>query len=303
MKVKHWIAFIGLALAWGSSFFWNKLALQEIRPYSLVALRLLLGLIGMFGGLLIRRPKLPQSRREWFVLGLLGLTNTAIPFSMIAWSLKFIDSTVVSILVSSTPIFTVILAHFFIQEERLVARKFLGILVGFFGVVVLFWRGIVHIGGIGLVGQLLVLGATSLYAVSAIIVKRETSKLDPLIQSFFSILVADLFMWLVVLFAEPTFIVPTQMVTWGALVWLGIIGSALAYHLFFYLIGNIGPTRTSLITYLMPVVGLSLGVLLLGEDFDLQLVFGGILVLVSIWVVNRVGKSSKDRKQHQELGS
>jgi len=296
MKIKHWVAFIGLSVAWGSSFFWNKLALQELGPYSLVAMRLLLGLIGMLGGLLIRRPELPQTRREWLVLGLLGLTNTAIPFSMIAWSLKFIDSTVVSILVSSTPIFTVILAHFFIQEERLVARKFLGVLVGFFGVVVLFWRGVVHVGGMGLVGQLLVLGATFLYAVSAIIVKRETSKLDPLIQSFFSILVADIFMWLVVLFAEPTFIVPTQTVTWGALVWLGIIGSALAYHLFFYLIGNIGPTRTSLITYLMPLVGLSLGVLLLGEDFDLQLVFGGVLVLFSIWVVNRVGKSSEDGK-------
>lgn len=296
MKIKHWVAFIGLSVAWGSSFFWNKLALQELGPYSLVAMRLLLGLIGMLGGLLIRRPELPQTRREWLVLGLLGLTNTAIPFSMIAWSLKFIDSTVVSILVSSTPIFTVILAHFFIQEERLVARKFLGVLVGFFGVVVLFWRGVVHVGGMGLVGQLLVLGATFLYAVSAIIVKRETSKLDPLIQSFFSILVADIFTWLVVLFAEPTFIVPTQTVTWGALVWLGIIGSALAYHLFFYLIGNIGPTRTSLITYLMPLVGLSLGVLLLGEDFDLQLVFGGVLVLFSIWVVNRVGKSSEDGK-------
>ena len=300
MKVKHWIAFIGLSVAWGSSFFWNKLALQEIGPYPLVALRLLLGLIGMLGGMFIRRPKMPQTRRQWLILGLLGLTNTAVPFSMIAWSLKFIDSTVVSILVSSTPIFTVIMAHFFIQEERLVARKILGILVGFFGVVVLFWRGMVHIGEMGLVGQLLVLGATSLYAVSAIIVKRETSKLDPLIQSFFSILVADLFMWIVVFFAEPTFIVPTQTVTWGALVWLGIIGSALAYHLYFYLIANIGPTSASLITYLMPVVGLSLGVLLLGEDFDLQLVFGGILVLISIWAVNRAGTSSEDGKTTSE---
>jgi drug/metabolite transporter (DMT)-like permease len=288
MKLKYWFGFIGLGLAWGSSFFWNKLALQEIGPFTLVAIRLLLGLIGMLGGILVRRPKLPKTRREWLMVGLLGLTNTAIPFSLISWSQQHIDSTVVSVLVSSVPIFTVIMAHFLIKEERMDPKKLIGILVGFFGVVVMFWRGIVNVGGMSLAGQLGVLGASSLFAISAIIARRETSKVDPLIQSFFSLVIADLAMWLVVLATEPDFRMPTEPTTWGALLWLGIVGSALAYHIYYFLIGNIGPTRTSLVTYLMPVVGLLLGVLLLGERFDLQLLVGSVLVLGSIWVVNRL---------------
>ena len=288
MRIQHWAAFIGLGLVWGSSFFWNKLALQEIGPFTLVAARLLLGLIGMLAGMWIRRPKLPGTRREWLMMGLLGLTNTAIPFSLIAWSQQYIDSTVVSILVSSVPIFTVILAHFLISEERLVPKKFLGIVVGFLGVVVLFWRGISNVGKMTMVGQLGVLGAAVFFAISAIIARRETGKLDPLIQSFVSLTVADVFMWVVVLVAEPAFSMPTEPATWGALLWLGVVGSALAYHIYYFLIGEIGPTRTSLIAYLMPVVGLVLGVLLLREGFDIQLLVGSVLVLGSIWVVNRV---------------
>jgi len=288
MKIQDWVAFIGLGVVWGSSFFWNKLALQEIGPFTLVAVRLLLGLVGMLAGIWIRRPKMPETRREWLMVGLLGLTNTAIPFSLIAWSQQHIDSTVVSILVSSVPIFTVVLAHFLVREERLVPKKFLGVMVGFLGVVVLFWRGAAAVGVMTLNGQLGVLGAAVCFAISGIIARRETRNLDPLIQSFVSLAVADVFMWVVVMIAEPAFSMPTEPATWGALLWLGVVGSALAYHIYYFLIGEIGPTRTSLIAYLMPVIGLVLGVLLLREDFDLQLLAGSVLVLGSIWVVNRV---------------
>jgi len=288
MRFQHWAAFIGLGVIWGSSFFWNKLALQEIGPFTLVVARVMLGLIGMLVGMVIRRPKLPETRRQWLMMGLLGLTNTAILFSLIAWSQQHIDSTVVSILVSSVPIFTVILAHFLVREERLVPKKFFGVVVGFLGVVVLFWRGSTTVGGMTMAGQFGVLGAAVFFAISAIIARRETRKLDPLIQSFVSLTVADVFMWVVVIAAEPAFSMPTEAATWGALLWLGIVGSALAYHIYYFLIGEIGPTRTSLIAYLMPVVGLVLGVLLLREDFDMQLLAGSVLVLGSIWVVNRV---------------
>ncbi len=288
MRFQHWAAFIGLGVIWGSSFFWNKLALQEIGPFTLVVARVMLGLIGMLVGMVIRRPKLPETRRQWLMMGLLGLTNTAIPFSLIAWSQQHIDSTVVSILVSSVPIFTVILAHFLVREERLFPKKFLGVVVGFLGVVVLFWRGLSSVGEMTMAGQFGVLGAAVFYAISPIIAQKETSKLDPLIQSFVSLAVANVFMWAVVMIAEPAFRLPTEPTTWGALLWLGLVGSALAYHIYYFLIGEIGSTRVSMIAYLMPVVGLVLGVLLLREDFDMQLLAGSVLVLGSIWVVNRV---------------
>ena len=97
MKGKDWLAFLGLSLAWGSSFLWIKVAVQEIGPFTLVAFRLLFGIAGLFAVVLLRRPKWPETGRLWVALAILGVTNTAVPFTLISWGELFIDSAVASI--------------------------------------------------------------------------------------------------------------------------------------------------------------------------------------------------------------
>jgi drug/metabolite transporter (DMT)-like permease len=279
--------FIGLGLIWGSSFFWIKIALAEISPFLLVAIRLLLGVIGMMAGMLIRKPKWPSTRRVWTMIALLGVINIAAPFSLITWGQQYIDSSVVSILVSSVPIFTVILSNFFIREEPFSRNKVIGVVIGFVGVVVLFWRGVEELGNNALFGQLAVLGASIFYGISNVIARREMQQVDPMIQSFGSLVFADLAMWGLVLTTEPIIFGGMGWLTWGALIWLGVFGSGLAYHLYYNLIAQIGSTRSSFVTYIIPLVGLALGVIFLDEPFDPKLILGGGLILVSVLVVNR----------------
>ena len=119
MKPKHWIAFILLAAIWSSSFLWIKIAIQEIPPFTLVAMRTLFGaVIGILGYRIIRTP-LPKSKSVWFALMVLGLTNMAVPFSLITWGEKTIDSAVASILNATVPLFTFPIASIFLRDERL----------------------------------------------------------------------------------------------------------------------------------------------------------------------------------------
>ncbi len=296
MKIKHWLYFIGLSLAWGSSFFWIKIALNEVGPFMLVALRMAFGAAGLLAVILIQRPKWPQDRRVWLVLALLGLTNTAIPFTLISWGEIYVDSAVASILNSSVPIFTTIIAHFFLNDDRLSLTRVLGLVIGFGGVVMVLWRGAVHPDSSewvtnNLLGQLAVVLAAVLYAGSAVLARRYGAQLSPAIQAVIPLLVGDAFMWLAVALVDSPVVLPALPITWGALAWLGLIGSCLAYLFYFSLLHEIGPTRATLVTYTFPVIGVLMGVLFLGEHLDWQLALGGALVVGSIAIVNRQKKA------------
>ncbi|MBN2043815.1 MAG: DMT family transporter [Anaerolineales bacterium] len=288
MKPKQWVMFTGLGLIWGSSFFWIKIALAEVGPFLLVAIRLGLGLLGMLAGMAVRRPSFWQPNRVWVMIALLGLTNSAAPFSLVAWGSQFIDSSVVSILVASVPIFTVILSLFWLRDEPLTADKVIGVVIGFAGVVVLFWRGVANAGDQALWGQAAVLGAAVLFGVSGVVARREMKGVDPMIQAFGSLLFADAAMWALALATGPVSFAGIGGLTWGALIWLGVLASSLGYHLQYNLIAQLGATRASFVTYLIPLVGLIFGVAILHEPFDSKLILGGFLILVSVLVVNRL---------------
>jgi drug/metabolite transporter (DMT)-like permease len=243
MKLKQWVMFIGQGLIWGSSFFWIKIALVDVGPFLLVAVRLGFGMLGMLAGMAIRKPQLPPGTRVYIMIALLGLTNSAAPFSLIAWGSQYIDSSVVSILVASVPIFTVILSLFMLKDEPVTADKWIGVVIGFAGVLVLFWRWQEHVGELAVWGQATVLGAPVMFGASGVITRREMKVVDPMIQTYFSLLFADAAMWALVLPTTPVSFEGIGWLTWGALIWLGVLASSLGYHLQYNLIAQIGATR------------------------------------------------------------
>ncbi len=288
MKLRAWLAFLLLGLVWGSSFFWIKIAVQEIGPFTLVAYRLLFGALGLILVVALRRPPLPPARRLWLAMAVMGLANTAIPFVLISWGEQYIDSGVASILNSTVPLFTMLIAHLFLVDERITWLKFSGLLAGFGGVVLLFSRDIAGSEGINsLLGQAAVLVAAMMYGGSSVFARRVLRPVSPILQAFVTVTVADLMVWVAVPLVEFPLELPAGALVWTSIIWLGILGSCVAYLLYFYLIQEIGSTRTTLVTYLLPVFGVALGVIFLGERLNLQLVFGTILVVAGVWLVNR----------------
>jgi drug/metabolite transporter (DMT)-like permease len=137
LKPKHWFVFLLLGTIWSSSFLWIKIAVQEVGPMTLVAFRVLFGMLFGLAVVLIQRPALPRRLREWFPVLLLGITNVAIPFFLISWGEQSIDSGVAAILDATVPLFTILLAHYALHDDKMTVPKVLGLLTGFAGVTVL----------------------------------------------------------------------------------------------------------------------------------------------------------------------
>ena len=285
MKTKHWIAFIGLGLIWGSSFLWIKIAVQEMGPNTLVAYRVLFGLLFGIVVVLFQRAKWPSTFKEWLPLLVLGLTNIAIPFFLISWGEQVIDSGVASILDATVPLFTILVAHFLLHDDKMTVPKVLGLLMGFAGVVVLMSKDIGASSG-SLLGQAAVIIASVFYAASSIIARKYTEDTPAIFRSVGPLVSATAVMWLATFVVESPVKVPTLPLIWVALLWLGILGSGFAFILLYYLIHEIGPTRATMVTYLFPLSGVTLGVLFLHEQLTWQVLTGAVLIILSLVVAN-----------------
>jgi drug/metabolite transporter (DMT)-like permease len=144
-----------------------------------------------------------------------------------------------------------------------------------------------------MVGQLAMLAAAASYAFAATFTRRNLHDQPPLIQAFMVVLFADALLWIIAPITEAPFQLPSLPITWLALLWLGLLGSCVAYLLFFFLINTWGPTRASVVTYTFPVVGLILGVIFLNEAIDGRLIFGTALIVGGIGVVNIPSRKSQ----------
>ena len=288
MKLKEWTAFLLLAVAWGSSFLFIKIGLEEIGPFTLVGYRLMFGALGLLLVVLFMRPPRPASRRIWLALAVMGMMNTALPFVLISWGQQFIDTGVASILNGTVPLWAMVIAHFALADERMNWRGVAGILTGFLGVILLV-SGELGTGTAAnaVLGQAAVLLSALAYGGSSVFARRVLREVSPIYQAFVTILVADVLVWLGVFLVEVPIVVPRVPITWMAIIWLGLLGSCLAYLLYFYLIQAVGPTRASMVTYLIPVLGVALGVLILDERITFQLIGGSVLVGLGVWIVNR----------------
>jgi len=279
--------FVALGLIWGSSFLWIKVAIQEVDAFTLVGWRLLFGTLGMVAVIAIRRPPFPRGKSIWLALVVLGIINTALPFVLISWGEKSIDSAVASVLNSTVPLFTLVLAHLFLHDEPITARKAIGLLIGFGGVLALMARDL-EAGNLraGILGQAAVLLAAVSYASASVFARRTMREISPLVQAFVPMAFADAIVWTAATQVGDPGRLPAIPITWVALLWLGLLGSCVAYLLYYNLLHAVGATRAVMVTYMFPVVGVALGVLFLDELADWHLLVGAALVVVSIAVVN-----------------
>ena len=285
LRLKHWLVFILLGAIWSSSFMWIKIAVQEIGPITLVAFRVLFGLLFGVVVIYIQRIGWPRTVKEWTPLLVLGVANIAIPFFLISWGEQSIDSAVASILNATVPLFTILIAHSLLHDDKITAPKALGLLMGFAGVVILMSKDIGASLG-SLLGQLAIVLASAFYAGGAVYARKTTEGMPGILRSAGPLLPATVVMWLAMFMIESPVKFPQLGITWIALLFLGVLGSGLAFVMSYYLLHEIGPTRTTMVTYLFPLGGVVLGVVFLGEELSWQLVVGAALIVLSLVVAN-----------------
>ncbi|MDQ4214846.1 DMT family transporter [Microbacterium capsulatum] len=295
--------FLALSLVWGASFLFIKVGLQGLSPAQVVLGRILLGAIALAVIMLVTRRRWPREPRVWAHMVVVGAFFCAIPFSLFAWAEQFLPSSLASIYNATTPIMTLLLTPLVLRSERLDRSRTMGLVIGIVGVVVLSgpWQ---LIGAADLrttlPAQLACLGATVSYGFAGLYLRRFVSGLpyDSVTLSSVQLTMASGVVLLLAPFTTrgPVSLTLPVVLSVSA---LGVLGTGIAYIWFTRVIRAWGPVRASTVTYLAPVIGVALGVLVLGEGIHWYEPVGGAIVIAGILVsqgvlVRRTARAAAD---------
>ncbi len=275
-------ALLLLGLIWGSSFLLIKLAVASIPPFTLALVRVALAGVSLFVVLRLRGMRMPAFGPIWGVYLLMGLLNGAIPYVLISAGEIYIDSGLAAILNATMPIFTILLAHFLIEDERLTWLRFAGVALGLVGVVVLVGPEALFGFGTHFWAQMAVVGASVSYALAVIVGRRYLREHPAIVSSAGQFIGGSILLAPLSLILDQPWKLNPPWTAVGSLLTLSLLGTSVAYLLYYYLIKHAGATYTSLVTYLLPVTGVVWGVVLLAERLPWRALFAMALILIGI---------------------
>ena len=265
MGPAEWLLLVALSVLWGGSFFFSEVALAELPPFTVVLGRVGLAAVALVGMVLASGRRLPRSLRLWAAFLVMGGLNNLIPFSLIVWGQTAIASGLAAILNATTPLFTVVLAHVLTPDERMTPGRLSGVVLGLLGVVVMIGPAMLEGLGVAVTAQLACLAAALSYALAGIFGRRFRGT-PPLVTAAGQVCMSTLLILPLALVVDrPWSLPPPGPSTWGALIALALLSTALAYVIYFRILAAAGATNLVLVTFLIPVSALVLGITILGE--------------------------------------
>ena len=287
LKKMLWLVL--LACMWGSSYMFVKIGVAEIPPMMFALGRSALGASILFLVLRLQGQHLPGRGGIWKHIAVVALVHNAAPYALVCWGGQHIDSGLAAIITGTSPLFTVLLAHFLVTDDRLNGAKLLGVLVGFAGLVVLLAPTLVSGVQATQGGAAAVLAAAICYAIAFVYSRKHLRGLPSLAAPTAQLMIATVYMVPLMLIVEWP--VRLAFPSWSAMgAWLGIslFGTAIAFIVFYRLVETAKPSSVAMVSYLIPIVGLVLGVAILGEQLAWNTYAGFAVVLAGVLIVNGV---------------
>ncbi|MEO9965889.1 MAG: DMT family transporter [Reichenbachiella sp.] len=288
MKLKNLLLLLLLATLWGPSFLFIKIAVIEISPITLAALRIGLAALVLHAYLFMKGYEFNRSWKFWQHVTVAGFFAHALPFALINWGEQYIDSSIASILNGLTPLCTVLIANFAIADERMTPEKIIGTVLGFIGLFVLVSPNLVSGVSASIWGILAVAVAALSYGVALVYSRIHLMKEKPLYAPSSQLLVSSIYL-------IPFALAVEGPVLWGTLSWdaiwslviLGVFGTALAFVIYYRILATATASYLSLVTYLMPIYGVALGILFLDEVLAVEAIVGACLIVLGIMIANK----------------
>ncbi|MEM7798690.1 MAG: DMT family transporter [Chloroflexota bacterium] len=287
---------------WGISFVVVELALEIIQPISMTLLRSVISVGFLYLGMRYFGGYLPRSWREWSPFIGIAAFNQAMPFALTAWGQTYIDGGLASILLSTNPLFTLLLAAIIFSDEHFTAPKVIGVVFGLVGIVTLIGREALSGLGVNIVAQLAVVASALMYGIGAVLLRRLIprqpkdlspwgSRLRVITAQFMAaiVMLTPFAFWL----EEPLGIQPT-FAFWMYMLFLGVGVTLFATMVYFYLIEKLGASTASTTVYLIPISGVLMGVLILNETLTRNMVIALLLILLGIYLSNRSPRARTD---------
>ena len=280
-----------LALIWASAFFNIKVATYSYGPVSIAFLRSFFATIPLILICYLNKIKIEAFSKDWYWFASIGIINLVIPFFLIAYGVQKVQSNLAAILMASTPLTAVILAHFFTKNEKINLIKTLGILLGFSGIVFLFSDKIL-INENNYLSAFLILFGSCFYVVGGLLTLKISNKRNENVTT--SIVIwATLILFPICIFVEQPWNLSPRLDSTISLIYLGVFSTGIAWLLRFYILKNNGLVFQAQVAYLIPIFGVILGFIFLKEEITPKVLISLTAVILGIFLVKRSNSKKK----------
>ncbi|MBS0548478.1 MAG: DMT family transporter [Proteobacteria bacterium] len=300
MSLRVWFWLLSLSVLWGGSFFFAKVAVAELPPLAVVFARVCLAAVALDLLLALRGQSLFRRSTPWGAFFAMGVLNNLLPFSLIFWGQTQIASGLAAILNATTPLFTVVVAHYLTDDERMTAAKAVAVLAGIAGVVLLIGPGVLTQAGSGLWGEIACLGAALSYAFASLYGRRfKAMGVAPLTAAAGQVTASALLILPIMLIVDRpwTLSAAPSLAVWASLIGIALLSTALAYVLFFRILAAAGATNLALVTFLIPLTAILLGAAFLGERLGVRHFAGMALIGFGLALIDgRIGRVLRGAK-------
>ena len=274
-----------LALIWSSAFFNIKIATDSFGPVTIAFLRVFLASIPLIILCNIKKIKIEVFSKDWYWFALIGFVNLVIPFFFISYGIKAVQSNLAAILMSSTPLTSTILGHYFTKNEKFNLIKTIGVLIGFSGIVYLFSDNILINENNFYSALLILLGATG-YVVGGVLTLKISNKRNENVTTSICIWASIILLPLTMIFEQPWNSTPNTL-SIISVVYLGLVSTGLAWLLRFSILKKNGLIFQSQVSFLIPIFGIILGYIFLKELITPKIIVSVVLVLIGIYLAKK----------------
>ena len=274
-----------LALIWSSAFFNIKIATESFGPVTIAFLRVFLASIPLIILCNIKNIKIEVFSKDWYWFALIGFINLVIPFFFISYGIKAVQSNLAAILMSSTPLTSTILGHYFTKNEKFNLIKTIGVLIGFSGIVYLFSDNILINENNFYSALLILLGATG-YVVGGVLTLKISNKRNENVTTSICIWASIILLPLTMIFEQPWNSTPNTL-SIISVIYLGLVSTGLAWLLRFSILKKNGLIFQSQVSFLIPIFGIILGYIFLKELITPKIIVSVVLVLVGIYLAKK----------------
>jgi len=275
-----WLILCGI---WGSTWLFIKLGLADLPPITFAGVRFVIACSILFFLIRVRRIPLPRARADWILLAGSGILSFGLNYGLVFWGEQYITSGLAALLQATLPAFGLVFAHLHLPSERLTWKKIGGVVLGVCGVGVVFSNQLVVSGRQALAGCVALVLSAMFAAYSNVLVKAFGKHLNPAVLSAGQMLFGLLLLLSVGIPLEGNPLrfhwTPIAVV---AMFYLAIVGSVIAFLLYYWLVLNMDVTKSMLIALVTPVVAVILGMIVLGEEFGWRTLAGGAMIMLGI---------------------
>jgi drug/metabolite transporter (DMT)-like permease len=295
--MKARLVWLILCCIWGSTWLFIKLGLEDLPPFTFAGIRFVIACTILFVIIRARGLQLPQARSDWKLLAWTGVLSFSLNYGLLFWGEQYISSGLAALLQATIPVFGLVIAHFYLPGERMTWPRIFGVVFGVLGVGIVFSNQLSIANGKALGGCVALVVGSACAAHSNVLVKARGQKLDPAIlaagQMFFGLI--PLLIVGIPLEGNPLKFHWTPVAIFS-MFYLALVGSVIAFMLYYWLVHNMDVTTTMLVALVTPVVAVVLGMIVLHEEMNWRTIVGGAMIMSGIGFIV-LQKRRKDRAE------